>query len=125
MAGYKTDRLNEDILRELTAIMREMKDPRISDNMLSVVRTELSPDQSHCKVFVSSLAGINKAKSASVALSKASGYVRHELMSRLEMRKCPELHFVADDSIEYSSKINTILNNLSIPRDDDSNEDKD
>ena len=56
MASYKTNRTEEDILREMTAILRELKDPRI-DPMLTVVRAELSRDLSDCKIFVSSLSG--------------------------------------------------------------------
>ena len=61
MASYKTNRTEEDILREMTAILRELKDPRI-DPMLTVVRAELSRDLSDCKIFVSSLSGQETAK---------------------------------------------------------------
>ena len=61
MASYKANRTEEDILREMTAILRELKDPRI-DPMLTVVRAELSRDLSDCKIFVSSLSGQDAAK---------------------------------------------------------------
>ena len=61
MANYKTSRTEEDILRELTALLRELKDPRI-DPLLTIVRVELSNDMSNCKVYVSSLSGIETAK---------------------------------------------------------------
>ena len=109
MAGFKLGRTSEDIRRELMDILRNMKDPRISGGMLSIVRIELTNDISHCKVYVSSLGGMEKAKEAVKVLGKASGFIRHELTTRLEIRKVPELHFIPDDSIEYSAEIQKIL----------------
>ena len=107
MASYKTNRTEEDILREMTAILRELKDPRI-DPMLTVVRAELSRDLSNCKIFVSSLSGQRSCQ----GLDSASGYIRRELFHRLKIRKCPALHFVADDSIAHSAAINEKLQQM-------------
>ena len=76
MASYKTNRTEEDILREMTAILRELKDPRI-DPMLTVVRAELSRDLSDCKIFVSSLSGQETAAivSAISAVTRGQGKV--------------------------------------------------
>ncbi|MFR3798873.1 30S ribosome-binding factor RbfA [Ruminococcus sp.] len=111
MASYKTNRTEEDILREMTAILRELKDPRI-DPMLTVVRAELSRDLSNCKIFVSSLSGQETAKRSYQGLDSASGYIRRELFHRLKIRKCPALHFVADDSIAHSAAINEKLQQM-------------
>ena len=100
MPNYKNARHGEDIHRELTAIFRSLKDPRI-DPMLSIVRTELSRDGSSCKVYVSSLAGLEKAQESVKGLKSAAGYIRREIGSRLAMRHTPEFQFIADDSIEY------------------------
>ena len=81
MASYKTNRTEEDILREMTAILRELKDPRI-DPMLTVVRAELSRDLSDCKIFVSSLSGQETAKRSCQGLDSASGFIRQELFHR-------------------------------------------
>ena len=62
MAGYRKDRVAEDIKREIVALIRELKDPRVKDKMLTVVRVEVSQDLSYAKVFVSSLSGIDDAK---------------------------------------------------------------
>ena len=62
MAGFKLNRTSEDVRRELMDILRSMKDPRISGGMISVVRIELTNDLSHCKVYISSLQGMEKAK---------------------------------------------------------------
>ena len=111
MANFKYNRLAEDIKREITAVLRELKDPRI-DPMLTVVRVELSGDMSHCKVFVSSLSGIEKAAESVKGLTSGESFIRRELFKRLEMRKSPELHFIADDSIAHSAEINRKLKEL-------------
>ena len=95
MANYKTSRTEEDILRELTALLRELKDPRI-DPLLTIVRVELSNDMSNCKVYVSSLSGIETAKTSCIGLVSATGFLRRELFHRLKLRKSPALHFIAD-----------------------------
>lgn len=112
MAGYKLGRTSEDIRRELMDILRNMKDPRVSQSMLSIVRIEVTNDLSHCKVYVSSLDGMEKAKEAVKVLDKAEGFVYRELCHRLEIRKIPQLHFIPDDSIEYSAGIEKLLNEI-------------
>ncbi len=111
MASFKAGRLGEDIKRELTAIMRELKDPRIAE-FLTIVKVDLSNDLSHCKIYVSSFEGMEKAQQSVKGLTSASGYIRRELFSRLKMRKSPELKFIADNSIEKSSEINKIIDKL-------------
>ena len=108
MPSFKSNRLEEDINRELTAIFRELKDPRICD-MLSIVKCDLSRDLSHCKVYVSSFYGMDKTKKSVEGLQSASGFIKRELFARLKMRKCPDLKFIADDSIERSSQINEAI----------------
>lgn len=111
MPNYKVGRLSEDIKREMSALIRELKDPRVSQ-MLSIVRCEVSNDLSHCKVNVSALEGEDATKESIKGLQSASGFLRRELSNRLHLRKCPELHFIADGSIAYSAKINDILEHL-------------
>lgn len=114
MASFKIVRAQEDILRELTAILREeLKDPRLSP-ALTVVRAELSGDMGHCKVYISSLKGMDDAKTACAVLKSAAGYIRSELFSRLKLRKSPDLHFIPDDSIEYAADISEKLNRLGL-----------
>ena len=111
MANFKNNRLAEDIKREMTAILRELKDPRI-DPMLTVVRADLSGDMSYCKIYVSSFEGKEKAEESVKGLKNAGGFIRRELFHRLKMRKSPELKFIADDSIARSAEINRKLMNL-------------
>lgn len=102
MAGHAADRRSEDILREITAIIRQLKDPRLSGKMLTVVRVEVSSDASFAKVFVSDFGGIESAKEACQIFTAASGYIRREVGTKLKMRKAPQLKFVPDDSVEKS-----------------------
>ncbi len=111
MAGFKAVRMAEDIKRELTDIMRSLKDPRIT-GLISILRLELSGDMSHCKVYVSSLEGMESAKSAVKGLTSASGYIKRELNARLKMRKIPDFQFIADDSIEHSAHISKMLHDI-------------
>lgn len=113
MPSYRVQRTNEDVLREMTALLREMKDPRVQAAMLTVVKVDVASDLTSCRVYVSSLRGIEEAKKAVAALKNAAGFLRHELGERLRLRHTPELRFVADDSIEHSADIARILNELS------------
>ena len=116
MAGFKLNRTSEDLRRELMDILRNMKDPRISGGMISIVRIDLTNDLSHCKVYISALEGMEKAKEAGKTLQNASGFIRREVMHRLEMRKVPEFHFIPDDSIAHSADIQRILNEIDIKK---------
>ena len=114
MAGYRIDRVSEDIKREIIAIVRELKDPRVLDKMLTVVRVEVSSDASYAKVYISALEGLDTAKEAVKGLKNATGYVRREVGKRLHLRKTPELVFIADDSIEHGMNIVKIMDGLRI-----------
>ncbi len=118
MSNHKLGRNTEDLKREIMAIMREMKDPRISGKMLSVVRVDVSRDMSYCKVYVSAMEGMESALESVKALNAAAGYVRKEAASRLTLRHIPSIKFEATDSIEYSSNIAHILNQLNIKNED-------
>ncbi len=117
MLNFKNSRMAEDIKREMTAILRELKDPRI-DKMLTIVRTDLSGDMSSCKIYVSSFAGMEKTLESVKGLKSAEGFIRRELFHRLKMRKSPELTFVADNSIERSAEISRKLSQLSKPEEE-------
>ena len=97
----------EDIKREMTAILRELKDPRI-DKLLTIVRADLSGDMSNCKIYVSSLEGMERTKESVAGLKSAAGFIRRELFHR----QSPELTFIADNSIERSAEISKKLNDL-------------
>lgn len=112
MSGYKINRVSEDIKRELVAVIRELKDPRVMDKLITVVRVEVSSDASYAKAYISALDGIETAKEAVKGLKNATGYIRREIGQRLHLRKTPELVFIADDSIEHGMNIVKIMEDL-------------
>ena len=119
MAGYRIDRVSEDIKREAIAIIRELKDPRVMDKLITVVRVDVSSDASYAKIYISSIEGISVAKEAVKGLESATGYIRREIGKRLHLRKTPELKFIADDSIEHGMNIVKIMDDLRVENDDD------
>ena len=108
MQSIKLSRIAEDIRAELAELFRSVKDPRVSP-MLSIIKLDLSNDLSHCKVYVSAVEGTEQTQRSVEGLKSAAGYLRRELSARLHLRKMPELHFIADDSIAYSANINRLL----------------
>lgn len=112
MPSYKIDRVTEDVRRELSALLRELKDPRVKDCFLSIVRVEVTNDLSYCTVYVSTIEGIERTKEAVKGLKSAAGFLRRELGRSLSLRHTPELLFKASDSIEYGAHISKILNDL-------------
>lgn len=119
MAGYRTGRVSEDIKREIVAVIRTLKDPRVRDKILTVVRVEVSSDLSFAKVYVSSMGGIDDAKEAVKGLQSATGLIRREVGNQLHLRKTPELKFIADDSVEHGMKIFKKIENFSTREEND------
>ena len=118
MAGYRQDRVSEDIKREIIAVIRELKDPRVKDKMLTVVRVDVSHDLSFAKVYISALDGIDSANEAVKGLVSATGRKRHEGGARLRLRKTPEMKFVADDSVEHGMEIFKKIEDLTRDKDE-------
>jgi len=113
MPPNKIQRINEDIQRVLASLLRNIKDPRINQGMLSVTLVDTTNDLRYAKVFLS-VYGLRSEKEFFKGLKSASGYLRRELGKAMSLRYTPELQFELDRSIERGSRINTILNNLDI-----------
>ena len=111
MGSYRASRTEEDMKRELSDIMRSLKDPRIT-GLISIVKMDLASDLSHCRVYVSSMDGLDVAKSAVKGLESASGFIKRELNSRMKLRRLPDFKFIADDSIAHSADITRMLEDL-------------
>jgi len=114
MPTNKIQRINEDIQRVLASLLRNIKDPRINQGMISVTAVDTTNDLHQAKVFLS-VYGLQSEKELMKGLKSATGYLRRELGRSLSLRHTPELHFIHDKSIERGSKINTILSTLDIP----------
>ena len=123
MAGYKLGRTNDDIRIVLSELLREIKDPRVNQGMLSIVRTDTTGDLRYCKVYLS-VFGLKNEKDLKKGLKSASGWLRHELGSKLDLRYTPELIFELDDSIEHGAHINEIINQPGFINSDITSEDK-
>ena len=108
MAGYKINRITQDVKVALSELFREIKDPRVS-KLLSIVKVEVTNDLSYATVYVSAIEGFDATVASVKALKGAAGYLRRELGARLKLRKVPELRFIADDSINISANINRII----------------
>ena len=113
MASNRIGRINEEIQKELSSLIRNLKDPRVQDTMISITRVEATPDLRWAKVCVSFLQE-DKAADALKGLKSASGYLRRELGAALKLRYTPELQFVADDSIQQGAHILEMLRNPEI-----------
>ena len=115
MASARIGRINDDIQRILADRLRQVKDPRVSDQgMITITRVDTTNDLRYAKVWLS-VYGLKDEKEFKKGLKSASGWLRRELGSTLKLVYTPELVFEVDKSIEYGAKINGILETLHIP----------
>jgi len=119
MSSNKILRINDDIQRVLSAHLRNIKDPRVQQGMISVTSVDTTSDLRHAKIFLSVL-GLHSEKEFLKGLKSASGHLRRELGNSLSLRYTPELQFELDKSIEHGARISSILNTLEIPEDEES-----
>jgi len=124
MLSNKLQRINEDIQRVLSSLLRDIKDPRVRQGMISVTGVETTSDLRQSKIFLS-VYDLQSEKELIKGLKSASGYLRRELGQSLNLRFTPELLFELDNSIERGAKINTILQNLDIPTDTEITDEQD
>lgn len=122
MATNRIGRINEEIQRELSSLLRNLKDPRVQKTMISITHVDTTPDLRYAKIFVS-FYDKTCAKQALQGLKSAGGYLRRELGARLQLRYTPELVWTEDDSITHGARILDILSTLDIQEEhDDENE---
>ncbi len=124
MPSNHINRVNEDIRLCMDKLLREVKDPRIHQGLLSVTACEATGDLKYCKVYLSVL-GLEDEKSLKQGLKSASGWLRRELGQRMRLRNTPELTFVLDHSIEEGAHINSILASLDIKPEEETEDDAD
>ena len=114
MQTKKIQRINEDIQRVLASLLRGIKDPRVTQGMISVTAVDTTNDLRYSRIYLS-VYGLKTEKEFMNGLKSASGFLRRELGQQLSLRYTPELQFELDKSIERGARINTILNDLDIP----------
>ena len=122
MISNKMRRTNEDIQMALSSLIRNIKDPRVQQGLISVTAVEATGDLRYCKVYLSVL-GLQSEKEFKKGLKSASGWLRRELGRALQLRAVPELIFELDKSIEQGAYINSILNKLDIPEESEEDDD--
>ena len=122
MASNRIGRINEEIQKELASLIRNLKDPRVQDTMISITHVETTPDLRYAKVYVSFLQE-DKAAGALKGLKSAGGYLRRELGHSLNLRYTPELVWALDDSITYGAKMLKLINSLEVSQDEESDND--
>ncbi len=122
MANYRRGRINDEMKKELALVLREVKDPRISEAFISVTAVEVTGDLKYAKVYYSAMMG--DKKEVAKGLKSSAGYIRREIARRLNLRMTPEFSFYEDHSIEHGAKISKLLNGIEItPEDDEENND--
>jgi len=110
MASNRIGRINEEIQRELSSLMRTLKDPRLQSGLLTITRVDTTGDLRYSRIFVSAL-DKSQEKEMLKGLKSAAGYLRRELGFALNLRYTPELQFIADDSIQQGAHILEMLRN--------------
>lgn len=110
--SIKNTRINGEVQRELSNIIRgEIKDPRIHP-MTSVVTVEVAPDLKTCKAYISVLGDEEAQKNTLAGLKSAEGYIRRELARSINLRNTPEITFILDQSIEYGVRMSKMIDDV-------------
>ena len=122
MAGNRIGRINEEIRKELSTLLRTVKDPRVSEGMLTITRVDTTSDLRYARVYISVL-DKDQEKDVLKGLKSAGGFLRRELGRALQLRYTPELQFIADDSIQHGAHILEILRQ--VERQDEARDDPD
>ena len=117
MAKYRQGRINDELQKEIAMIIRDVKDPRVSNAFVSITAAEVTPDLKYAKIYYSALMG--DKKEVRLGLKAANGFIRGQIARRMNLRITPELTFIEDGSIEYGAKISKILEGITITDPDD------
>lgn len=111
MPKHRLAGIESEFKRALSEIIREMKDPRVSE-MASVTRAEVSKDLRYAKAYISVFDTDKKKSSTIETLTHAQHFIKNEIGARINIRRLPEITFILDNSMEYSSKISELLKNV-------------
>lgn len=112
MAGYRQTRINEELAHALSQAIRELKDPRIQNSVVSITDVDCAKDLKTANVYFSFFSQRYTEKEIKTALKGAAGFLRSYLASEVNLRETPLLNFVFDNSIERGNKISAILNEV-------------
>ncbi len=110
MSKYRRDRINDAMAQELAIIMRDVKDARVNEAIVSVTRVDVTPDLKFAKVYYSNMLG--DPKEVQKGLESAAGYIRRRVAEGLNLRITPEFSFCYDGSVEHGAHIAKLLNEI-------------
>ena len=112
--SLRTTRVNELLRAEISElILREVKDPRVTEGLVTITEIRVSPDLRHATVFVSHMGTDEQREHAMAGLKKAAPFMHRELVHRLKMRAIPELQFRFDPSIERGARLSDLIRKVS------------
>ena len=110
--SIKNIRINSEVQRELSSIIRnQVKDPRIS-SLVSVTSVAVAPDLKTCKAYISVLGDASQAADTLAGLKSAEGFIRRQLARTLNLRNTPEIRFLWDQSIAYGVEMSRKIEEL-------------
>lgn len=109
MASYRKDRIDEEVAKVLSDILRNVKDYRVTDSFVSITHVSVAPDLSTARVSFSAIGGRYEPKEIRKGLMSAAGYMRGQLAAIMNLRQTPKLEFVYDNSMETGAHINGLL----------------
>lgn len=118
MANYRRNRINEEVQKELNDILRDVKDPRVSDALITVTAVDVTPDLKFAKVYYSTLGKVDE-KQTTQGLKSAAGFIRGQVAKRLNLRQTPEFTFLRDRSMENGAHISKLLRSVEADLRDD------
>ena len=110
MAKHRRGRINDETVKEIAQILRDVKDPRVSSAFISVIAADVTPDLKFAKIYYSVLTG--DPKEVAKGLSSSTGYIRRCLAQKLNLRITPELTFIRDTTSEHGAHISELLHKI-------------
>ncbi len=119
MAKYRRGRINDAVAKELAIALSSVREPKVTDNFVSITRAEVAPDLKYATVYFSCMGDFDEA---AIGLKKCTGMLRYHLARTLNLRITPELHFVKDGSMEHGARIAKILSELNIGAEEEKDE---
>ena len=109
MGKYRRGRINDAVAEELAIALRDVREPKVIDNFVSITRAEVTPDLRNANIYFSC---IGDSAEAEAGLKKCTGMLRHHLAVKLNLRITPELAFIKDGSIEHGAKIARLIEEI-------------
>lgn len=112
MASNRIDRISEEVMKALAEALRNVKDPRVQNGLVSITHCEVTGDLRYAKVYISVFGSDAQAKEVMKGLKSASGWLRREVGHKVQLRYAPELVFHLDSSMTHGAHISQVINEL-------------